>query len=157
MKKGNLKALAVSLTISLGTGVIGGFITYKNMGQYEQLYKPPLSPPSWLFPIVWTILFFLMGVASYLVYISKSEEKEGALKLYGLQLIANTVWTIIFFAFKSYLLAFVCLLLLWYLIYSTYKSFNKINKTAGILFIPYLIWVTFAGYLNFAISIHYLF
>jgi len=157
MKKENLKALVVSLAISLGTGIIGGLITYKNMQQYEDLYKPPLSPPGWVFPIVWTILFFLMGVSAYLVYMSKSEEKKRALKLYALQLLANTVWTIIFFAFEAYLLAFAWLLLLWYLIYSTYRLFGRINYTAGILFIPYLIWVTFAGYLNFAISVYYFF
>lgn len=149
------KPLIISLLISLGTGILSGIVVYNSMDQYETLYQPPLAPPGWVFPIVWTILFTLMGIAAYRIYISNSTKRTEALKLYGMQLIVNAGWSIIFFGFQSYFIAFICLLLLWYLILSTLVQFYKIDKPAGILFIPYLLWVTFAGYLNLAIAFYY--
>ena len=152
-----MKALIISLAISLGTGAFSALITSGSMEQYGQLYQPPLAPPGIVFPIVWTILFTLMGIAAYFVYRSSanSEQKEQALKLYAVQLAANVLWSVIFFNFNAYLLAFAWLLLLWYLIFLTTKAFFAIDETAGKLMIPYLLWVTFAGYLNLAIAIHY--
>lgn len=156
MRKLQIKPLVISLLISLGTGGLSALLTADSMRQYENLYKPPLSPPGIVFPIVWTILFILMGIAAYFVYIAESSDRESALKLYFIQLILNLGWSIIFFSFRAYLLAFAWLLLLWYMVYLTTKEFYKIDKKAGILMIPYILWITFAAYLNLAIALHYL-
>ena len=91
------KPLFISLLISLGTGALSALLTPNVSKQYQTLYKPPLAPPGWLFPIVWTILFILMGVAAYLVYISDSPDKNTALRLYLIQLVVNVGWSVIFF------------------------------------------------------------
>ena len=97
-----------------------------------------------------------MGIAAYLVYVAETEkeQKRQALLVYGVQLLVNIGWSVIFFGFNAYLLAFAWLLLLWYLIYRIIRRFYEIDKTAGILLIPYIVWVTFAGYLNLAIAIN---
>ncbi len=157
MKTINWKSLLISLAISLGAGVLGNVVGGNNNGKYERLYQPPFAPPGWIFPIVWTILFILMGIAAYLIYESDSQEKKEALGIYVAQLIANIGWSFIFFRLDAYLLAFAWILLLWYFIFLTWQSFRKINRTAGWLLVPYLAWVTFAAYLNLAITIHYYF
>lgn len=151
--KNNWKALIVSILIPLGVGALAAFLTGGNMEIFDTIQKPPLSPPGWLFPVVWTILYTLMGVSSYLVYTSNApkEKIRGALTLYGLQLAVNFFWSIIFFNLRAYLFAFYWLVLLWVLIILTIISFWKISKPAAILLIPYILWVTFAGYLNYAI------
>lgn len=150
------KPLFISLLISLGTGALSSLLTPNVSEQYQTLYKPPLAPPGWLFPIVWTILFILIGVAAYLVYISDSSDKNTALRLYLIQLVVNVGWSFIFFQLNAYLLAFTWLLLLFFLVYLTAKEFYKINKTAGYLMIPYLLWIIYAGYINLAIAVYYL-
>ena len=150
------KPLFISLLISLGTGAISALLTPNVSEQYQTLYQPPLAPPGWLFPIVWTILFILMGVAAYLVYMSDSPDKDTALRLYLIQLVVNVGWSVIFFILNAYLLAFTWLLLLFFLVYLTTKEFYKINKTAGYLLIPYLLWIIYAGYINLAIAVYYL-
>lgn len=157
MKQINWKTLLVSLAVSLGAGALAGALTADSMAKYEELYKPPLAPPGWAFPVVWTILFILMGIAAYLVYEADAneEEKKSALLVYGIQLLANVGWSIIFFRFDAYILAFGWLLLLWFLIYRTLRRFYEIEALAGILLVPYLAWVTFAGYLNLAIALYY--
>jgi len=147
----NIKALVISILISLGVGGLSGFLTRNSMDVYKDLIKPELSPPGWVFPIVWTILFILMGISAYLVYRSDSPYRNSSLKIYALQLVVNFFWTIIFFNLQMYLLAFLWLLLLWVLILLMIVSFHKVNKTAAYLMIPYLLWVTFAGYLNLSI------
>lgn len=145
--------LLTCLLIPLSVGAISGVISGSGIDGFNSMVKPPLSPPSWLFPVVWTILFILMGVASYLVLTSgeKKEDIVRALTFYGIQLFFNFFWSIIFFNLEWYLVAFIWLLVLWVLIIITAVSFYKISKTAGLLMIPYILWVTFAGYLNFAI------
>lgn len=145
--------LLTCLLIPLSVGAISGVISGGGIDGFNSMVKPPLSPPSWLFPIVWTILFILMGVASYLVLTSgeKKEDIVRALTFYGIQLFFNFFWSIIFFNLEWYLVAFIWLLVLWVLIIITTVSFYNISKTAGLLMIPYILWVTFAGYLNFAI------
>ena len=158
MKNINWKSLLISIAISLGAGVLSAVLSGNSMEQYEQLYKPPLSPPGWLFPIVWTILFILMGIAAYLVYKSETEgeRKRAALTVYAGQLLVNVGWSIIFFGGEAYLVAFAWLVLLWFLIYRTIRHFWEIDRTAGILLLPYILWVTFAGYLNLAIALYYI-
>lgn len=150
----NWKTLGVSVGIALGTGILSSFLAPNIAGQYMTLYKPSLSPPGWLFPIVWTILYILMGAAAYLVYESpKGEDRTSALLYYGAQLAVNLIWPVIFFRCEAYVTAFFWLLLLWYLVFVTFRKFTEINQLAGYLLIPYLVWLTFAGYLNLMIAI----
>ena len=121
------------------------------MDDYRALNQPPLSPPSSVFPIVWTVLFILMGIASYFVYVSDSQYKKTALILYGVQLAMNFLWTLIYFNAGAYLFAFVWLVALWCVIIATTVIFWAIKPLAGVLMLPYILWVTFAGYLNFMI------
>lgn len=147
----NKKALIVSILISVGVGALAAFFTRNSMEVYENLIQPPLSPPSWVFPVVWTILYILMGISAYLIYRSDSFYRNSVLRIYAAQLIVNFFWTIIFFNLEMYFFAFLWLLLLLGLIILMIYSFSKINKTAAYLQIPYLLWVIFAGYLNFGI------
>ncbi len=144
--------LIISLAISLGTGVLSALLTSNAMEMYANMEKPPLAPPGWLFPVVWTILYILMGVAAYLVYITDSSKRESALRYYVAQLIANLGWSLIFFRLEAYRIAFFWLLFLWYLVFQTTRKFCAVKKTAGYLMIPYIVWITFAAYLNWAIA-----
>lgn len=148
--KENTKLLIKSLALPLLTGAVAGLLTRNAMQDFEVLIKPPLSPPGWLFPVVWTILYALMGYSAYLIQTSSAdaEEKSDALMLYHYQLIVNFLWSIFFFNFGWYLFSLVWLLLLWVLIILMIRSFSQISKTAAYLNIPYLLWVTFAAYLN---------
>ena len=146
------KPLLISLLISLGTGVIAGFLTFTSMEQYQEMYRPPSSPPGWVFPVVWLILYTLMGIAAYRIYMK--DPKAKALKLYLIQLAINFLWPILFFNFGWQLFAAVWLLLLWYLVFVMIKEFAKIDEGAAKLMIPYLIWLTFAAYLNISIALH---
>ena len=150
-KKFNVTGLLISIAISLGVGVLSGLITLGSFNTYSNLQQPALAPPGWLFPVVWTVLYILMGISAYLVYISDNEQKYIGLAVYGLQFIFNFLWSIIFFNLGHPLFAFVWLVILWILIVAMIISFYKINPTAGLLQIPYLLWVTFAGYLNLSI------
>ena len=149
----DFKKLILNLAIPLAVGGLSALITKNSMEMFSQIEKPPLSPPGWLFPVVWTILYVLMGVSAYIVQKTNGSKtkKDSAIAVYTLQLIFNFFWSIIFFNLKAYLFAFLWLLVLWILVLWNVISFYKINKTAGLLMLPYLIWVTFAGYLNFGI------
>ena len=118
--------------------------------RYETVNQPPLTPPMWLFPVVWSILFVLMGIASYLVVMQKGEDTK-ALTLYTVQLIFNFFWSIWFFNLGWYLFAFLWLVALWILILATTVAFYRISKPAAWLMLPYLVWVAFAGYLNLGV------
>lgn len=152
-RKIRIKELILSLAIPLAVGGLSAFITRDAMKNFERMHQPPLSPPSWLFPVVWTLLFVLMGIASYRVYTSQVSEprRERALRIYAIQLGMNFAWTIIFFSLGLYLTAFIWLLILWVLIIACAVLFYYIDHTAGKLLIPYILWTTFAGYLNFGI------
>jgi len=150
MKKIMWDKLLLAIGIPLAVGALSAFLSRSGMQGFSELTQPPLSPPGWLFPIVWTVLYVLMGIASYLVYLAKD---KNALKIYALQLVFNFFWSIIFFRFGAYLFAFIWLLCLWGTVLWTLIRFFKANKTAGKLLIPYLVWVTFAGYLNLGIYI----
>ena len=151
----NIKSLIIALAIPLGIGGISAILTMGAMDSFGELSQPPLSPPAILFPIVWTVLYILMGIASYLVFRSgKAKETVGeALTLYGLQLFFNFFWSIIFFNLDWYTLAFIWLIVLFALVIATTVKFFKINKWAGVLMIPYCMWVAFAGYLNLGIAL----
>lgn len=144
-----IKPFAISLAIPLAVGVLSAFVTSGSMQQrYAEMAKPPFAPPSWLFPVVWTILFILMGAASYLVYISENADKKPALLLYGVQLGLNFIWPIIFFVFGKYLFAFAWLMLLWFAVIAMNVKFFRINRLSGYMIVPYVIWLAFAAYLN---------
>ena len=147
----NIKHLAISLAISLGTGILAGLLTMGSMEQFEEISKPPLSPPGIVFPIVWFILYTLMGISSYIIYESQGENRTKALAVYAIQLVVNFIWPILFFNLDAYLLSFIWIMILWVLIIIMLIEFRKISKTAFWLQIPYLIWVTFAAYLNFGV------
>ncbi len=147
----NRKKLLAYILFPLIVGAISGFLSRNGMNMYSSLNRPPLSPPGWVFPLVWTILYILMGISSYLIASSPSPKKREALLLYAVQLFLNFIWSPIFFGLKNYLLAFIVLLLLWYAIFKMIRSFFQVDFTAALLQIPYLLWVTFAGYLNLAI------
>lgn len=149
----NWKRLLVSIGISLFTGGLAGFLTQNSMTVYNQLNKPPLSPPGWVFPIVWTLLYILMGVSAYIINESNSPTKEKALTIYSLQLFFNFLWSIVFFNLQNIPLAFLVLIVLWLLIIVMIKSFKEISPLAAWLQVPYLLWVTFAGYLNLMLFI----
>lgn len=144
-----LKCLAIPLAV----GGLASLLSGGGMEIFAVLEKPPLSTPGWLFPIVWTILYILMGLASYYIYTADEPKDKitGALTVYGYQLVVNFLWPIFFFDFRWYLFSFFWLLLLWLLIILMIKKFSEISRLAAYLCIPYLIWVTFAGYLNLGI------
>ena len=149
----NLKKLFVSIGISLGVGILSALLTMNNQNIYDVINVPAFAPPSWLFPIVWTILYILMGISSYLVSEENTEESKQALSIYYLQLVVNFLWSIIFFNVRNFLFAFIWLILLLVLIIIMIYRFYKVNKTSAYLNIPYLLWVIFAGILNLSIVI----
>lgn len=151
--KFDLKKLIKNLAIPLLVGLVSGVLTKDAVEVFnETAIKPFFMPPGWLFPVVWTILYILMGISAYLIETSSTgKDTRFALILYYIQLFFNFVWSFIFFAGEMYLFAFVWIIILWILIIATTLEFYKINKTAAFLMIPYIIWVTFAAVLNFSI------
>ena len=144
----------VSILIPLAVGTLSALITMGNMDIYEEIITPPLSPPSWLFPVVWTILYTLMGVSAGIVWQKRKEkpkEADKAISYYAISLAFNFVWSILFFNFRLYLPAFAWLIVLLVLIIYTIRAYLKISRVSAYLQIPYAIWVAFAGYLNLAI------
>lgn len=120
---------------------------------YETIQKPMISPPAWIFPVVWTVLYTLMGISAYLILTSKGEKEEikDAIAIFVYQLIVNLTWPILFFNFQWYFVSFLWILLLIFLVASMIRSFWKLSKPAAYLNIPYLVWLCFAAYLNFTI------
>ena len=147
------KKLLICLGIPLAVGGLSALLGFGGMSDYGQLNQPPLSPPGWLFPVVWTILYLLMGYASYRVLTSGADPQKirRARILYGAQLLLNFLWTPVFFGLEWRLVAFFILLALWVLIYLTMKAFSDIDDLAGTLLLPYILWVTFAAYLNLGV------
>lgn len=144
-----IKCIAIPLLV----GIVASLISGGGMATFGRLNQPPLSPPGWLFPIVWTILYTLMGISSYLVLTSEGSKKEirKALTIYAYQLVVNFLWPTFFFNFGWYLFSFFWLVLLWVLVLLMIIRFYQLSKVAAYLMIPYLLWLTFAGYLNLAI------
>lgn len=144
------KKLLLCLGIPLAVGGLSAALTAGGMAEYEQMVKPPLSPPGWLFPVVWTILYLLMGWASYRVLTSgkPADQVKKALFFYGAQLAVNFLWPLVFFGLGWYLAAFFVLVVLWALVFWTMRLFSRLDALAGDLLLPYLLWLSFAGYLN---------
>ena len=151
--KFDLKKLLISLAIPLAVGGLSAFITRGSQDIYEQIKSPPLAPPSWAFPVAWSILYLLMGISLYLVWNSNADfdVKRRGIIFFILQLALNFIWSPIFFISKNFLLAFAVLILIWIFTLLMIISFYRTSKLAGLLQVPYLIWLTFAGYLNLSI------
>ena len=144
-----LKTLIVNLIISLGVGGLSAFLTRDSMDIYNYIAVPAFAPPSSVFPIVWTILYVLMAVSVTLVY--EGSPKSSGIVAYGLQLLVNFIWPLFFFNGRMFSASFVVLIILWLLVILMIYEFYKVNKTAAYLQIPYLLWLTFAAYLNWNI------
>ena len=146
----NWKKLLISLAIPLAVGGLAALLS-GGMSGYGNLVQPPLSPPGWLFPIVWSILYLLMGYSAYRIWLKGDAKKP--LLLYATQLFLNFLWPIVFFRLQWYWAAFAVLLGLWLLIFLTMQAFTKKDELAGDLMLPYLLWVSFAGYLNLGVAL----
>lgn len=146
----SLGVLIAAILFPLFIGGVSAFMTAADMQVYETMNKPPLSPPGWLFPLVWTALYVLMGVASYLVYSAEADpdRKKKALLLYFGQLIMNFYWPVLFFSFSLYLISFIWLAVMWVLVLLCTVRFFRIRPLAGLLMAALLIWCTFAAYLK---------
>ncbi|MGB9911309.1 MAG: TspO/MBR family protein [Microgenomates group bacterium] len=135
-------------------GSIGAYFTFPAISSwYQFLNKPFFSPPNWLFGPVWTTLYILMGIASFLIWQSENPQKMKILKIYFIHLFLNSLWSIFFFGLRNPFLAFLEILVLWGIILYLTVNFYKIRKIAGILLLPYLLWVSFASVLNLAVAI----
>ena len=149
----NKRLLLICIAVPLMIGTLAAALTKNSMEVFSFVEKPPFSPPGGLFPVVWTILYILMGISSYLILTSDVEFKEivEAMRLYIYQLLVNFLWPTFFFNFRWYLFAFFWLVLLWILVFLMMRKFYTMRKSATLLNIPYILWLTFAGYLNFGI------
>jgi tryptophan-rich sensory protein len=147
MKKWNVRNLLVSIIVCQAAGLIGSLFTFAAIPTwYASLVKPSFSPPNWLFGPVWTTLYIFMGVAMYLVW-----QKKAAVNLFLIHLVFNAGWSIVFFGLQSMLGGMVALLILWGFIIFLIREFYRIDRRAAYLLIPYLVWVSFAGVLNFSL------
>ena len=148
--KSQFRDLLPFLLFPLAVGAVSALLTAGSMEAFADLCLPPLSPPGWVFPVVWTFLYLLMGVAAFLV-VNSGKCGNNALFFYLLQLFFNFMWSIWFFNCEWYLFSFFWLVALWLLIFATIRSFGIVSPAAANLMLPYLAGVTFAGYLNLGI------
>ena len=142
------KNLIISIIIPVALGFLGSVIG-NVMNGFDGIYKPSFTPPAILFPIVWTILYILMGISSYIIFESDSKDKNNALKVYGIQLLLNSLWTFFFFYLKWFLFSFILVLIILLMVIIMIIKFYKINKLSAILQIPYVIWLVFAAILSY--------
>lgn len=144
------KELILCIIVPLAVGGLSAFLTKDGMETFKTVQKPPLTPPEKLFPFVWTILYLLMGIASYII-LTSGKPKIAGLILYGVQLFFNFFWSVLFFNKQLYLFSFIWLVIMWLLILAAAILFYRNTRLAGYLMIPYLLWTAFAGYLNFGV------
>jgi tryptophan-rich sensory protein len=138
------------ILLSVGIGALSGFLSREGAGTFsETVIQPPLSPPAWLFPVVWSILYVLMGISAARISLAPdSPQKKQGLNLFIIQLVLNFFWSLIFFNLQAYGLAFLWLVALWITVFLMILSFRKADPVAALLQIPYLVWLTFAAYLS---------
>lgn len=151
-KKVRVFALIAALLIPLLVGGFSALLTAEDMKLYETMNRPPLAPPGWVFPIAWTILYALMGLASYYVYSSDAdpERKRKALLFYAAQLAMNLLWSTLFFSYQRYMISLIWLLAMWVVILVCAVRFYRIRHAAGLMMGVLFLWTTFAAYLNLA-------
>lgn len=147
------KPIILQVVLALLAGGLASLLGGDTAPLYERLVSPPLSPPGWVFPVVWTVLYVLMGVAAGLVVKSGDVDSGKAMAMYYLQLALNVLWPLIFFRFEWISFAAVWLLLLTAAVYVTWRRFRDINAMAGWLLVPYLLWCLFALYLNIGFAV----
>lgn len=147
------KYIILNIAISLSVGILSALLTNNSMHLYQTINRPKLAPPGYIFPIVWTILYVLMGLSSYLIHRSDSQKKETALIIYYFQLFINFLWPIVFFNYQNFLLALVILIVLNILVIILIKLSYQIRALSAYLLLPYLGWILFALYLNFWIFV----
>ena len=147
------KAYAFWILLAEGVGALSGWLSRTGMKIYEStIVQPPQSPPSWLFPIVWSILYALMGIGAARVWIAPAgKERSRGLNLFIVQLVVNFFWSLIFFNLQAYGFALLWLVMLWALVLLMIMEFRKVDKISGNIQIPYLAWLTFAAYLNLGV------
>ena len=147
--------LLLHIAIPLLVGGASALLTRGSMELFSTVQKPPLSPPGWLFPVVWTVLYILMGIASYRVSESDGtvEQKNRYKTVYTVSLFFNFFWSLIFFNLQAYWFAFAWLVILWGLILVCMLLARKMDSVAFWCLVPYFVWVSFAGYLNFGIAL----
>lgn len=156
MKTKYILTLAVALLIPQIIGLLGSLFTSATIPTwYATLARPELAPPNWVFGPVWTVLFILMGIASFLIFQKGYERRDVriALSFYGAQLILNLLWSLLFFGARNPGLAFAEIVVLWLVLFLTIRKFWPLSKTSAYLLVPYILWVSFAGYLNYSIWI----
>ncbi len=154
VKKISFLKFFISILICEFAGIIGSLFTAQSIpAWYALLAKPKLTPPSWVFAPVWTTLYILMGIAAFLIWTNglKRRDVKIALGVFAVQLMLNTFWSIIFFGLHSPFGAFIEIIFLWLAILATIITFSKISKPAAWLLAPYILWVSFAAYLNYSI------
>ena len=153
MKQSTRKVYAFWILLAEAVGVLAGLLTRTGTQIYAaSIQKPPLSPPALVFPIAWTILYALMGAGAARVYLTPaSAARARGLNLFVVQLTFNFLWSVIFFNYQAFGAAFLWLAILWALILMMTFAFGKADRLAALLQIPYLVWVLFAGYLNFGV------
>ena len=155
MKNSDWKTYAFWIILCEAVGALAGWISAGGIEVYSALAnKPPLTPPQWVFPVVWSILYALMGVSAARISLTPpSKERNRGLNLFTAQLIVNFFWPLLFFNAQAFGVALIWLILLWVLVFAVILIFRKIDKTAAWLLIPYLAWLTFAVYLNAGVYI----
>ncbi|MDO5519280.1 MAG: TspO/MBR family protein [bacterium] len=151
MNKIKIKELIIAILIPLAVGGTAGLLTRNSMEDYQKLNQPSIAPPGIVFPIVWTILFILMGIASYFVYTSSCKYRDLGLKVYAIQLVINFFFNILFFTFQLFFFSFLWTILLLFVNLVMFQLFYKCNKIAGYLLLPYLAWNSFAILLSFLV------
>lgn len=149
----NWKLLVICIAVPLAVGFLSSFLTRGGTRLFETIQKPVISPPAWLFPVVWTILYTLMGISSYLILTSNAEKEKitEAISVYAYQLTVNFLWPTLFFSFQWFFVSFLWIVLLIFLVAAMIRKFYEIRKLSAYLNIPYLVWLCFAAYLNLAI------
>jgi benzodiazapine receptor len=153
-KKGEIPKLIISILIPIIVGFTSAFLTFSSIPEFfATLNKPTWAPPAWAFGPIWTVLYILMGIALFLVWREGLERRDVkiAIGIFALQLILNFFWTIIFFGFKSLFGGLIEIVFLWIAILINIILFYRISRTAGILLVPYIIWVSIASYLNYTV------
>jgi len=147
--------ILVMIVTCVIVGTVSGLVTQESVTTwYPTINKPSFNPPNWIFAPVWTTLYVMMAIAAGLVWDKMETQRETvrkALIFFAIQLALNALWSFIFFGLHNPMLALIEIVLLWLMIYETFVQFNKVNKIAGYLFIPYILWVTFALVLNASI------
>jgi translocator protein len=155
-KLNEIPRLIVSILIPLVIGSVGSIVTIAEIPTwYSTLSKPSWAPPNWLFGPVWTTLYILMGIALFLVWregLNRSDVRF-AILIFAVQLVLNLLWSIVFFTYHSLFGGFIVIMILWIAILANIIAFSIISRTAGLLLVPYIVWVSIASYLNYSVYI----